>query len=302
MNTCPRSVRSCFPLSFSRPWLVAFLVVALLLGGGTARAAEASVDDLLKQAREAFRKGKSADAVALATKAIVAEPKNPGPRHIRAQIHVALRQHEKAIADYTEALKLDPSAVGVYQARGSEHFRLGHIAESIADWDQFIAAHPEQAAHHWQRGIAYYYAGRFTDGRKAFELHQTVNSHDVENAVWHFLCMAREQGVEKARAALIPIDGDSRVPMAQVHQLFAGKLKPADVLAAATAGNVSGERKERQVFYAHLYLGLYYEAIGDAKLAREHIEKSAAEYQKHDYMGDVAHVHAEILRKAAGKK
>lgn len=91
--------------------------------------------------------------------------------------------------------------------------------------------------------------------------------------------------------------------MAQVHQLFAGKLKPADVLAAATAGSVGGERKERQVFYAHLYLGLYYEAIGDAKRWRASTSrKSAAEYQKHDYMGDVAHVHAEILRKAAGKK
>ena len=264
---------------------------------GQAGAAEASVDDLLRQAREAFRKGKGEDAVALATKAITAEPKNPGPRHIRAQIHAALRQHEKAIADFTEALKLDPSAVGVYQARGAENFRLGRIAESIADWDKFIAAHPEQEAHHWQRGIAYYYAGRFTDGRKAFELHQTVNSHDVENAVWHFLCMAREQGVAKARAALIPIDGDSRVPMAQVHALFAAKLKPEDVMAAATAGNVRGELKERQVFYANLYLGLYYEAIGEAKRAREYIEKSAAEYQKHDYMGDVAHVHAEILRK-----
>lgn len=262
-----------------------------------AGAAEASVDDLVRQAREAFRQGKGDEAVALATQAIAAEPKNPGPRHIRAQIHAARRQHEKAVTDFTEALKLDPSAVGIYQARGAENFRLGRMAESIADFDKFIAANPGQEAHHWQRGIAYYYAGRFTDGRKAFELHQTVNSHDVENAVWHFLCAARELGIEKARAALIPIDGDSRVPMAQVHALFAGKLKPEDVMTAATAGGVRGELKERQVFYANLYLGLYFEALGDAKRARDYIEKSAADYQKHDYMGDVAHVHAEILRK-----
>lgn len=283
----------------ARIW--AGLVCCLLFAVGRGWAAEPGVEDWLRQAREAYRKGKGEDAVSLATKAVEAAPKNPGPRHMRGQIYAALRQHERAIADFSEALKLDPSAVGIYQARGAEHFRLGHIGESIADWDKFIAAHPEQEAHHWQRGIAYYYAGRFTDGRKAFELHQTVNSHDVENAVWHFLCVAREQGVEKARAALIPIEGDSRVPMAQVHQLFAGKLKPADVLKAATDGGVLGERRERNLFYAHLYLGLYYEAIGDAKLAREHIEKSAAEYQKHDYMGDVAHVHAEVLRKAAKK-
>ena len=272
------------------------LCVALSLIAN-AGAAEASVDDLVRQAREAFRQGKGDEAVALATQAIAAEPKNPGPRHIRAQIHAARRQHEKAITDFTEALKLDPSAVGIYQARGAENCRLGRMAESIADFDKFIAANPGQEAHHWQRGIAYYYAGRFTDGRKAFELHQTVNSHDVENAVWHFLCAARELGIEKARAALIPIDGDSRVPMAQVHALFAGKLKPEDVMTAATAGGVRSELKERQVFYANLYLGLYYEALGDAKRARDYIEKSAADYQKHDYMGDVAHVHAEILRK-----
>ena len=284
--------------SVRRAWARGVLgLCAALCWVGTAGAAEASVDDLVRQAREAFRQGKGDEAVALATQAIAAEPKNPGPRHIRAQIHAARRQHEKAITDFTEALKLDPSAVGIYQARGAENFRLGRMAESIADFDKFIAANPGQEAHHWQRGIAYYYAGRFTDGRKAFELHQTVNSHDVENAVWHFLCAARESGIEKARAALIPIDGDSRVPMAQVHALFAGKLKPEDVMTAATAGGVRGELKERQVFYANLYLGLYYEALGDAKRAREYIEKSAADYQKHDYMGDVAHVHAEILRK-----
>jgi lipoprotein NlpI len=220
---------------------------------------------------------------------------------MRAQMHTILHEHDKAIADMTELLKLDPSAARIHQARGAEHFRAGHIAESIADFDKFIAAHPDQDPHHWQRGISYYYAGRFADGRKQFERHQTVNPNDVENAVWHFLCHAREAGLEKARAALIPIEGDTRVPMSQIHSLFAGKLKPDDVMRAATAGDIPAERKARQVFYAHLYLGLYFEAIGDAKLAREHIEKSAADYRNHDYMGDVAHVHAEILRKKPAK-
>jgi len=153
---------------------------------------------------------------------------------------------------------------------------------------------PFQVPQHWQRGIAYYYAGRFEAGRKQFELHQTVNPNDVENAVWHFLCVARASNVEKARAALIPITGDARVPMMEVHALFAGKLKPEDILKAATAGNPPAARLNRQLFYAHLYLGLYFEALGDDGKAREHITKAAGEYQTGDYMGDVARVHLQL--------
>src|SRR5205085_8743876 len=99
----------------------------------------------------------------------------------------------------------------------------------------FLSLEPQQKPYHWQRGISLYYAGRFDDGKKQFELHQTVNTQDVENAVWHFLCTVRLEGLESAKKQLIPIEKDARVPMAQVHQLFAGKARPQDVLAAAQA-------------------------------------------------------------------
>ena len=210
------------------------------------------------------------------------------------------RDYAKAVADYDAGLKLNTNAPIAYQRRGEAHFRLGHFKESIADFDRFIELVPAQAPQHWQRGIALYYAGRYEDGRKQFELHQTVNPRDVENAVWHFLCVARASGAEKARAALIPIDGDARVPMAQVHALFAGKAKPEDVLAAARAGEPPPDRLDNQLFYAHLYLGLYFEAMGDARLAREHVFKAATGFKADHYMGDVARVHAQVLRKQPG--
>src|SRR5438105_1745593 len=83
---------------------------------------------------------------------------------------------------------------------------------------------------------------------------------DVENAAWHFLCVARLSGLAKARASLLPITNDSRVPMMQIYALFAGKAKPDDVLAAAKAGTPTAAQLRRQLFYANLYLGLYYEA------------------------------------------
>ena len=106
--------------------------------------------------------------------------------------------------------------------------------------------------------------------------------------------------MEPARKNLIPIEGDGRVPMSQVHQLFAGKAKPEDVLAAAKAAPAHNRAGE-PLFYAHLYLGIYFEALGDAKQARDYIFKAAERANENGYMGDVARVHAEILRKLEKK-
>lgn len=264
------------------------------------RPKEADTSEIAQQAIAAYRKGDLPAALALATKLTEAAPKQPSGWFLRAQLHVTQRQHAQAVADYSEVIKLDPKSPNAWEARGEAYFKLGKIAESIADFDQLLERVPAQRPHHWQRGIALYYAGRFKDGKEQFEIHQTVNSNDVENAVWHFLCAARADGLAAAKKNLIPIEGDSRVPMAQVHQLFAGKAKPEDVLAAAKAAPAE-TRSGEPLFYAHLYLGIYYEALGDAKQARDYIFKAAERADQNGYMGDVARVHAEILRKQEKK-
>src|SRR6202051_3677601 len=103
-----------------------------------------------------------------------------------------------------------------YIQKGMEHFRMAHIPQSVDDFDRAIQLDPAQAPYLWQRGISLYYAGRYDDGRKQFELHQTVNGNDVENAAWRDLCMARAKGVKAAREALMPIDQDGRGPVEQV--------------------------------------------------------------------------------------
>ena len=185
-------------------------------------------------------------------------------------------------------------AADTHQERGEAYFKLGKIKESIADFDVFLDAYPKQDPHHWQRGISYYYANEFKKGYEQFERHQTVNRNDVENAVWNFLCLARAKGIAEAKKKLIPIVGDGRIPMMEVHALFAGKSTPAKVLAKAKAGGAKGARLERQLFYAHLYLGLWYEATGEKKLRDQYIGLAAAMADHHGYMGDVARVHAEL--------
>jgi lipoprotein NlpI len=280
--------------SSAGPLLLAFAALNLFPPRITVAAEAASFAELKQQAELALVGNRTNEAFTLITRAIAVEPKNPLGYFVRARFHEDNHEPAKAIADYDQVIKLDPRLPDAWQNRGGEHFKLGHIKESISDFDKFIELVPAQAPHHWQRGISYYYAGRFEDGRKQFESHQTVNTNDVENAVWHFLCVARASGLEKARAALIPIKGDPRVPMMEVHGLFAGKLKPEDVLKAAGAPNISPRRLTRQWFYAHLYLGLYFEATGDEQQAREHITQAAGQFQTGDYMGDVARVHQQL--------
>ena len=167
-------------------------------------------------------------------------------------------------------------------------------AASATAFDRVIAIAPTAAPQLWQRGLSLYYAGRFADGRKQFELHQTVNPNDVENAAWHFLCVARSDGVVAARQALIPIAGDARVPMREIHALFAGTGSVEAVLAAASEERGAAAVKRDQLCYAHLYLGLYCEATAQTALAREHLRSAAIAQRMDHYMGRVAQVHVRL--------
>jgi lipoprotein NlpI len=256
-----------------------------------------SADDLVRQAKAALANGKVDQALTLADQAITADGKNAQAFFVRGMVHEVQEKHTEAIADFTKAITLDPKAVEAYQHRGYEQFKLAHIKESITDFDKYLELRPDRVPYNWQRGIAYYYAGRYEDGQKQFEVHQKVNPNDVENAVWRYLCMAKAAGLDKARETLLPIENDTRVPMMTIYDLFRGKVKPEKVLEAAAAGKPPANQLKGQLFYAHLYLGLYYEAAGENKKAFEHLQKAAKDYRVKGYMWDVARVHLELLGK-----
>src|SRR5262249_21028907 len=174
--------------------------------------------------------------------------------------------------------------------------KLGKITESLADFDKFLELRPEERPGHWQRGIALYYAGKFEEGARQFKAGDKVFADDVENAVWHYLCNAKVVGPEKARTQLLKIGTDKRVPMMVVYDLFAGKAKPEDVMVAVQKGKPKGPELKSRLFYAHLYLGLYYDSTGDKKKAAEHLTKAGEDEKVGGYMGDVARVHSKRLR------
>jgi len=173
--------------------------------------------------------------------------------------------------------------------RAVADFMGGRIGESVAGFDQLVKIAPDVTPQLWQRGIALYYAGRYDDCRRQFELHRTVNPNDVENAAWHFLCVARAESPARAKEALLPVGPDSRAPMRQVYQMFGGTLTPEAVLQAA------GTQAQSQ-FFARLYVGLYFEALGDSPRAMQHLKVAAGDRYADagGYMHRVAVVHVNL--------
>jgi len=169
-------------------------------------------------------------------------------------------------------------------------FIAGRVEASVTGFDRVAELVPEAAPQLWQRGIALYYVGRYDDCRQMFESHRLVNPNDVENAAWHFMCVARADSSEAALEALLPVGPDGRRPMTQVYEMFAGRLSPDEVMAAA------GEQPRAQ-FYAHLYIGLYHEAMGRDDEARPAILASAEDRfaSAGGYMHAVAVVHRNQL-------
>jgi lipoprotein NlpI len=262
-------------------------------------AAPPPYESALIQGTEAEQKGLLGRALGFYQDAQKIDPKRVDAYFYSGRVLARQGKHEEAIAAFSKVVEIEPKASTAYKLRGLEQFRMAQVEKSLEDFDRYIALEPQQAPYLWQRGISLYYARRYEDGRKQFELHQTVNSSDVENAVWDFMCVARAENFEKARAALIPIAEDRRVPMMEIYKLFAGKGSVEDVQKAVDAGNPTPVQMDSRKFYMELYLGLYFEAKGDAKLAYEHIKRAAtggsADYM--DYMGDVAKVHFQRLLK-----
>lgn len=165
-------------------------------------------------------------------------------------------------------------------------------AESARLFDVLVEARPEREPDLWQRGLALYYADRWADGRRQFEVHRTVNPADVENVAWHFACVARLEGAAAARLALLPVGPDRRVPMREIAAFYAGTAAATDVLAAAEEGPEPARRN--QLCYAHLYLGLHAEACGDTETARRHMQAAAGPFSMDHFMGRIARLHVRL--------
>ncbi len=233
-----------------------------------------------------------------------AEPDN-GPETMKNELEEANQafvdgDYARAFQITTRLCQSDPNSRTFQFLRGETAFAAGQMADAVAAYDEVIRLEPSLEPQLWQRGLALYYADRFQDGVSQFETHQTVNSQDVENAVWHLLCAARISDVEQARKNLIPIEYDRRVPMAQIYELYAGRMKQEDVMKAANQLSERVQQDSRmhklQLYYAYLYIGLFEEMMGNNEAAIEAMTKAAEinPLPKDNFMGNVSTVHLKL--------
>jgi lipoprotein NlpI len=269
-----------------------------LLGTSTMAAASADeIDEAIKKTRAALKANDDEGALKAADEAVKLDPKNAMARFLHGEVQARFRRHAEAIKDYEKVLELDPKFVAAINQRGGERFKMGDVKGSIEDFEAYIKIKPEAYDDHWRYGISLYYAGRFADGAKQFKAGEKAFGNDVENAFFHYLCNARSDGFEKARKNILKVGNDNRVTMMKTYELIQGKAKPEDVLATVDKAKIDGEEKNEALFYAHLYVGLNYEAEGNEKKCREHLTTAVEKHKISHYMWDVANVHLKLAKK-----
>ena len=75
--------------------------------------------------------------------------------------------------------------------RAMADFKNAHIMEAASGSIKLQSLFPIRRHNSGSVASRSIYAGRYQDCREQFESHRTVNPDDVENAAWHFLCVAR---------------------------------------------------------------------------------------------------------------
>ena len=267
-------------------------------------------EELFHQAIEALEANNRTAMIQLMDRAVAADVTNHFAYIKRAQLCDLIGKNDQAARDYTTALGYvghDAAYADVFQMRGCANFKLGDLQGAVSDWVNFIGIKPDKEASHWQICVAHALLGSYEEARKKFEWHWTVNAEDMEVAFWHYLCVARIEGVESARKNLINVTGEERVPMMEIYQLYKGQASEADVWLAVEEGDPKNDERKQREFFANYYLGMYKQAAGKLEFADELIGK-ALEIAKDnkDYIGDspggqlragdIARVHSQQLQ------
>ncbi len=193
---------------------------------------------------------------------------------------------DRLLEDYEN----DPRAM---RSGADLYLRSGKIHSSIKQFERYLAVVPNDKPELWQYGIALALVGRYDEGRKLFELHRVVNPNDVENAAWHFLCIAKKSGLKEAKKMVLPAPGDVRIPMEEIRRMLIDGDENR-VTAAIDALAQDSPRRQEAEFYGKLYMALYADAAGKADKAISLLEE-AMKIEQTNYMADVAKVYLNEL-------
>lgn len=211
-------------------------------------------------------------------------------RSLEAKNYSAAAEHALAASKQLEGGRLGRDGAAGLQRAAEILYCSGFSQESLPLFQQVVELVPESAPQNWQRGIALCSCGKWQAGAEQFKTHHDVNPDDVENSAWYFLCIAKIEGIDAARKTVIPSRGDGRQPMMSVLKMLKGELEPDLVSAAAIEKTPPGRARKRAQFYADLYIGLYYDCLGDKPQAIRFLKRSLT-YGITGYMADTARVY-----------
>lgn len=178
-------------------------------------------------------------------------------------LSVVLERYSKAREYYSILIKQSPNSVSAYSSRGDANMFLGDFLGAKQDYEKMIELDPKLEIPHWRLGIAYFYLGEFQKAAHQFEIYHQYDNVDRENGIWRFMSQFQETGLGFARSKLLKYSSDDRPPYPWLYDMFKGKLKPAEVFEKIDKEGFSLEYKERVLFHANLYVGIFLELTGD---------------------------------------
>lgn len=224
-----------------------------------------------------------------------------------AQEKDQLAEQEKVwsetVAAATRLIEKDPQ-VRHYSRRGDACFFLGKFPEAVADYEAMTALDESLTTSHWRLGIAYYFTGQYAQSEKQFSAYHQFDQVDRENGLWRYLAMARQKSVDEAKKNLIKYGKDDRAPLPAIYRMYRQEQTPAELLQSIRDADLNDDERAKQLFYAELYVGLYFDVRDDKPTAQRHLN-TAARSSWHaaagygpNFMGHVARLRASQLGKA----
>lgn len=209
------------------------------------------------------------------------------PLSEREQLEEALEEADSRLADGT---------VRIQHKRAETLFRLERFGESVTAYDESVKiGYPHNNDSCWERGLAQYYADDFAAGRDQFLRYHNVGALDIENGLWRLMCIAEDEGIEKARESVLDYPNRVRIPFPALLDLYLGKGSPEAVIKQASDDAPAGSpRRTTNLFNAHYYIAKYYEMIDEYEKAQPYIQ-NALEHRITHFMYYCAQIDAKRI-------
>jgi aryl-alcohol dehydrogenase-like predicted oxidoreductase len=182
---------------------------------------------------------------------------------------------------------------------------VGDAEASVELFDAILAIDASLSPLLWQRGLALFYQGSYAAGAAQFLNDVTANGNDVEEVVWHHLCLCQLRAPEfPAHAAahmrapsLLACGFDDRPVMHLVQQLYeSGATNPAE-----GARRVLPSLMTDHGSYGRFYAALWLEVVCRDHAAALPLFAAAAEAPTEDFMGRVMRMHARRAQQQAAE-